>query len=111
MEDISHAHIVSIVYKLITSAEDSYDLFIGFDRDRRKWQQELTNIKNIKGKYPLRIMLKDVFGFAEHQEKATYDSGYKLTLTRNKDDAVLNEAEVIADGRIKIDNIHWYVPH
>ena len=29
-------------------------------------------------------MLKDVFGFAEHQEKATYGLGYKLTLTRKK---------------------------
>ena len=33
-------------------------------------------------------MLKDVFGFAELQEKATCGLGYKLTLTRNKDDAV-----------------------
>ena len=30
------------------------------------------NNKIIKGKYHVRIMLKDVFGFAEHQEKATY---------------------------------------
>ena len=41
-------------------------------------------------------MLKDVFGFAEHQEKATYGLGYKLIVT-------------IAD--IKIDNIRWYVPN
>ena len=33
-------------------------------------------------------MLKDVFGFAEGQEKATYGLGYKLTLTRIKDEAV-----------------------
>ena len=56
-------------------------------------------------------MLKDVFGFAKHQEKATYGLGYKLTLTRNKDDAVLDKANGIADARIKIDHIHWYVPH
>ena len=56
-------------------------------------------------------MLKDVFGFAEHQEKATYGLGYKLTLTRNKDDAVIDKANTIADARIKIDHIHWYVPH
>ena len=55
-------------------------------------------------------MLKVVFGFAEHQEKATYGLGYKLTLTWNKDDAVLNKAEAIADATIKIDNIHCYVP-
>ena len=26
---------------------------------------------------------KDIFGFAEHQEKATYGLGYKLIVTRN----------------------------
>ena len=34
LEDISHAHTVSLMYKLITSAEDSDDLSIGLDRDR-----------------------------------------------------------------------------
>ena len=56
-------------------------------------------------------MLKDVFSFAECQEKATYGLGYKLTLTRNKDDAVIDKANAIADARIRIDHIHWYVPH
>ena len=56
-------------------------------------------------------MLKDVFGFAEHQEKATYGLGCKLTLTRNKDGAVIDKAGGIADARIRIDHIHWYVPH
>ena len=56
-------------------------------------------------------MLKDVFGFAECQEKATYGLGYKLTLTRNKDDAVIDKANGIADARFKIDHIHCYVPH
>ena len=32
-------------------------------------------------------MLKDVFGFAEYQEKATYGLGYKPTLTINKAEA------------------------
>ena len=56
-------------------------------------------------------MLKDVFGFAEHQEKATYGLGYELILTRSKDEAVRDEAGGIADARIKIDHIHWYIPH
>ena len=64
-----------------------------------------------KGAYHLRIVLNDVFGFAEPPEKATYGLGYKLTLTRNKDDVVLDKAAVIADARYKIDHIHWYVPH
>ena len=56
-------------------------------------------------------MLKDVFGFAGCQEKSTYDLGYRLTLTRNKDNAVIDKAVGSADARIKIDHIHWYVPH
>ena len=56
-------------------------------------------------------MLKDVFAFAEHQEEATYGFGYKLTLKRNKDDGVIDKAAGTADARIKIDHIHWYVPH
>ena len=83
VEDISHAHIVSLMYKLISSAKDCDDLSIGFDRSRDRRKQELTNNKNVKGKYHLRIMLRDVFGFAECQVEATYVLGYKLTLTRN----------------------------
>ena len=71
LENIDHAHIVSLMYKLLTSSKGSDDLSIGFDRDRNRRQRELTNNKNIKGKYHVRIYLKDVFGFVEYQEKAT----------------------------------------
>ena len=111
LEDISHAHLVSLMYKLLASSKDSNDLSIGFDNNRKRRKDELTLNKNIKAKYHVKIMLKDVFGFVEHQEKATYGLGYKLTLTRNKDDAVIDKANAIADARIKIDHIHWYVPH
>ena len=111
LEDISHAHLVSLMYKLITSSKDSNDLSIGFDHSRNRRRDELALNKNIKGKYHVKIMLKDVFGFAEHQEKAPYGLGYKLTLTRNKDDAVIDKAGGIADARIRIDHIHWHVPH
>ena len=111
LEDISHAHLVSLMYKLITSSRDSNDLSIGFDYSRNRRRDELALNKNIKGKYHVKIMLKDVFGFAEHQDKASYGLGYKLTLIRNKDDAVIDKANAIADARIRIDYIHWYVPH
>ena len=81
LENIDHAHKVSLMYKLLTSSRSSDDLSIGFDRDRKGRKRELTNNKNIKGKYYLRIYLKDIFGFAEHQKKATYGLSYKQTLT------------------------------
>ena len=111
LEDISHAHLVSLMYKLITSSKGNDDLSIGFDRNRTRRKDEITTNKNVKGEFHLRIILKDVFGFAEHQEKATYGLGYKLTLTRNKDEAVIDKVAGIADARIKIDHIHRYTPH
>ena len=111
LEEISHAHIVSLMYKLLTSSKDSDDLSIGFDRNRERKKNELTNNKSIKGKYLIRIYLKDIFGFAEHQEKGTYGLGYKLTLTRNTDNTVLNKDNIVVNGRVKINSLDWYVPH
>ena len=111
LENIDHAHIVSLMYKLLTSSRGSDDLSIGFDRDRNRRKRELTNNKNIKDKYHMRIYLKDIFGFAEHQEKATYGLGYKPTLTRAIDKAVFNKTNATAIGENKIQSFEWYVPH
>ena len=111
LENIEHSHIVSLIYKLLTSSKGSDDLSICIDRDRNRRQRELTNNKTQKGKYHVRIYLKDVFGFAEYQEKCTYGLGYKLTMTRNSDNAVLNKGNAINDAKIKINAIEWYVPH
>ena len=44
LEEISHAHIVSSLYKLLTSSKDSDDLFIGFDRNRGRRKNELIKV-------------------------------------------------------------------
>ena len=69
-----------MMYKLITSASDNDDLSIGFDRNRGRRQQKLSNNKTQKGKFRLRITPKHLFGIAEHQKEATLGLGYKLTL-------------------------------
>ena len=56
-------------------------------------------------------MLRGNFRIVENQEKATCGLSYNLTLTGNKDDAVLNKIVAKTDARMKIDDIHWYVPH
>ena len=78
----------------------------------------MTNTKTTKGNYLVRIFLKDVFGFAEHQNKCTYGVGCKLTLQRNIDINVLSQpagandaANLALAGRIIIDDISLYVPH
>ena len=63
------------MYKLITSAKNSHYLSIGFDRDRNTGRDQLTRNKNTKGKYHVRSMLQEVFGFADYQEKATSGLG------------------------------------
>ena len=95
LEDISHAHIVSLIYKLISSAKDSNDLSIGFDHSRNRRTDELTANKSVKGKNHLKILLEDVFGYAECQEKATHSLGYQLALTRNKDSAVIDKVVLL----------------
>ena len=64
MEEISHAHIVSLMCKLLSSSKRSDDLSLGSDRDWSRRRRELTNNKNIKGKFHLRNFLRDIFGFA-----------------------------------------------
>ena len=99
------------MYKLLTSSKGSDDLSIGFDRDRTRRRNELTNNKNIKGKNHVRIYLKDIFGYAEYQQKGTFGLVYKLTLTRNTDNAVLNKGNAINIGKVKINGIELYVAH
>ena len=111
LEEISHAHIVSLMYKLLTSSKDSEDSSIGFDRSRGRRKNETSNNKSIKGKFHIRIYLKYVFGFAGHQEKGTYGLGYKLTLTRNTENAVLNKTAATNNGKVKINSLDWYIPH
>ena len=111
LENIDHAHIVSLKYKLLKLSGGSDDLPIGLDRDRIRRKREMTNNKNIKGKYHIRIYLNDIFGFTEHQEKATYGLGYELTLLRATDNAVLNKTNATAIVKIRLHSIEWYVPH
>ena len=99
------------MYNLLTTATRCDDLFFGFDRSRHRRQRELTNKKNVNGKYHVRIFLKDIFGFAQHQLKGTYGLRYILTLRENNDSAVLKKDNAINNAKIEIITIHWYVPH
>ena len=73
LEDISHANIVSLMFKKIPSAKDSKESSLGFDRVRKRRQREITNNKNKKGKFLITFKLKDVFGFAERPKKLLTD--------------------------------------
>ena len=71
----------------------------------------MTKIKNQKRKEHIRIMLRDRFGFAEHQEKSTYGFGFKLPLTRNSDIFVSNKDNATNLEKNKVNLFERYVPH
>ena len=47
----------------------------------------------------------------QNTKKTSYDLGYKLTLTRDTDNAVLNKDNAINNAKNKINAKEWYVPH
>ena len=56
LENIDHAHIVSLMYKLLTSSKGSDYLSICFDRDRNRRQRELNEINLKKGNIVLEFI-------------------------------------------------------
>ena len=58
LEDVSQSNIISLMYKLITSAKDSDDLSIGFDRNRDRRKQELTKNKVSEVNFMLELCSK-----------------------------------------------------
>ena len=102
LEEINHAHIVSLVHRLLSSSKESDDLTIGFDRSRDRRKRKITDNKNIKGENHLRSYLRDFFGFAEHQQTATYGLGYRLALTTNTDNALLNKDNATNNAKLKL---------
>ena len=69
------------------------------------------------GTFSFRIPLKHIFGFCEDYNKIVYGLKHNLTLTRNNNnDAIYRNATdtagaAMADGRIVLDKISWFMPH
>ena len=63
LEEINHAHIVCLMYKLITSRRGSDDLSNGLDRSRDRRKQELTKNKKNKRQTSSNNYVKIYFWF------------------------------------------------
>ena len=110
LEKVDNLHPISLMIKLLTSTSQTSQLLYGFEESTTIRRQELTNNKNEKGTFFVRIKLKDLFGFVD-QEKITYGLGYTLTLKRNtNNDAILRSVGVDA-AKVVIKDIGWYIPH
>ena len=89
-QEINIAQVTCLEYKLISSSTDTGNLSNGSHRTIEAREREITNSGTTKGNYHVRIHLKDIFGFAEHQGNCTYGLGYKLTLQKNSDIHILS---------------------
>ena len=110
LEKVDNLHLISLMYKRLTSTSQTSQLLYGFEESTTIRRQELTNNNNEKGTFFVRIKLKDLCGFAD-QEKITYGLGYTLTPKRNtNNDAILRSVGVDA-AKVVIKDIGWYIPH
>ena len=92
LEKVDKLHPICLMYKCLTSSQQTSQLMYGFEESTAIRRQELTTNETEKGIFFVRIKLKDLFGFAD-QEKITYGLGYTLTLKRNSsNDVVIRSA-------------------
>ena len=110
LEKVDNLHPISLMYKLLTSNQQTSQLMYGFEESQATRRQELTNNKTEKGTFFVRIKLTDIFGFAD-QEKITYGLGYSLTLKRNNNNDPIIRDNAITAAKINIKDISWHIPH
>ena len=110
LEKVDNLHPISLIYKLLTSTQQTSQLMSGFEESQATRRQELTNNKTEKGTFFVRIKLKDLFGFAD-QEKITYGLGYTLTLKRNNNNDPIIRDNGVDAAKKYIKDISWYIPH
>ena len=78
-EEIGKAQDNCLMYRLVSSSRESDDMFVGFHRSFEAREREKTKLKTTKANHHVRIYLKDVCGFADCQENASYGVGSKLS--------------------------------
>ena len=94
-----------MLYKLITSRRDNKDFYISIARVIDDHRDECTKIFNrFGGRFQLNPLLKNVFGFAEDQEKANVEIDYNITLKNEKqrDNVALARDADVVNRKIKM---------
>ena len=62
-----------------------------------------------RGSFSVIVPLSHIFGFAEYK-KIIYGEKHTLTLTRGADTLAIHRANGVADGKIDLTSISWYMP-
>ena len=114
IEYIDHCHPNLLMYKLLTSTDDEYE--IGFVRNQgdRDSQFKGDHIAAERGHMYMMVRISDLFGFVNDLEKIIYGLGFKLILKRNNNERALFRVNAGADavgndGNIDIRDISWCV--
>ena len=110
LKKVDNLHPICLMYKLLTSSQQTSQLMYGFEESTTIRRQELTNNKSEKGTFFVRRKLKDLFGFAD-QEKINYGFGYTLTLKRNSKNDVVFRTNAVDAAKVVVKDISWYIPH
>ena len=71
----------------------------------------IIGLPHPKGTFSFKIPLKHFLGFCEDYKKILYGMQQKLTLTRTSDNNAIFRANAIANGKIRLDRIRWFMPH
>ena len=105
LEKVDNLHPICLMYKLLTSSQQTSQLIYGFEESTEERSEDKNNNTTEKGTFFVRIKLNDLFGFAD-QEKITYGLGYTLTLKRNSSNGVafctaaVNAAKVVVKDKL-----------
>ena len=75
IDEIHFAHVISLMYKLISSCRYIDDVSIVSHRSSEVQEGELTNNRTTERKNHVGKYSKDVFCSAENQDNSTYDLG------------------------------------
>ena len=64
-----------------------------------------------KGNFSFKIPLKHFLGFCEDYTKVLYGMQQRLTLTLANNNNVIFRAGAVAEGKINLQRIRWFMPH
>ena len=106
LEKVDNLLPIFLMYKHLTSSQQTSQLMYGFEESTTIRRQELTE----KRTFFVRMKLKDLFGFAD-QEKIPYGLGYTLTLKRNTNNDAILKGNAVDAAKVVVKDISWYIPH
>ena len=87
-----NAHIISLMYNLLTLSKDSIDFSLRFDEKNARCKLAMTDdkIAHNSGRFPVKTYPKDVFRFADQRKIGIYGLGQNITINRDLVDKVIN---------------------